>query len=147
MIAYTQSIRHDGQSGIDRSARWEKAAVHDVKIFQIVRLAIDVECGGLGVATEANRTVLVRDARQRDALATIEIAAKETLAKDALMAVVAVNRAIRLLHCLLEFRLQPSMSLEIVRCVAEHDLAVTSDFHAIVRIRKILGRKPEVQRV
>src|SRR4051812_13631092 len=74
-----QGIRHNGQPRIDRRARREKAAVHDVEIVDFVRLAIHIEGTRLGIMTEADRAVLVRDARQRDALPEEKVAGKETL--------------------------------------------------------------------
>src|ERR1051326_3670273 len=91
MIADTQGVGHDRQRRIHRAARREEAAVDDVEVVDLVRLAVDVERRRLRVASEANRAVLVRHARQGNALAEKEIAPEQTL-----MALVAVHTALAL---------------------------------------------------
>jgi len=59
VIADSECIGHDGQRGVNSGAGREEAAIHNIKIVDFVRLAIRVQCGGLGVSTEPNRTVLV----------------------------------------------------------------------------------------
>ena len=46
-----------------------KTAVHDVEVVHLVRPAIPIECRGRRIGAEADSAVLVRNARERDALA------------------------------------------------------------------------------
>ena len=65
-----------------------------------------------------------------------------------LMAFAAVNVALSLIvHQVFEFVLQPFVSLEIIRRVRQHDVAVLVERHAIFRPRQVFGSQPEVQRV
>src|SRR5215468_7198307 len=110
MIADTQRIRHDGKSGIHRSARWEEAAVDDVEIVDVMRLAIRVERRCCGVAAEPDGAVLVRDAGQRNALTNVEIAREESL-----VAVAPMKRAVVLLHHMLKMGFELVMRSKVVR--------------------------------
>src|SRR5690242_18403010 len=92
MITDTQGVGHDRQRRIDGGARWEKAAVDDIEIFDFVRFTIHVESGRLGIVTEANRAVLVRDTCERNA-----VAEKQVPREEPFVAVVAVNAAFGLL--------------------------------------------------
>src|SRR5712692_3448156 len=62
MIADAECIGHDGQRGVNSGAGREEAAVHDIKIIDLVGFAIRVQRRRLGVTTESNRTILVRNA-------------------------------------------------------------------------------------
>ena len=100
VIADAQRVGHDRQRRVHGAARREEAAIDDVEVVHVVRLASRVERRRLRVAPEADRAVLVRDAGQRDALAD-EQAARE----QALVALVTVHRADGLLlHAVLERR-------------------------------------------
>src|SRR5262249_56341425 len=68
VLGHPKSIRHDRQCGIHGPTRDKEAAVNDVKIIEIVRLAIDVERGPPGVAAEPNDAALVRGASIPDVL-------------------------------------------------------------------------------
>ncbi len=92
MLADPQGVGHDRQRRIDRRAGREEAAVHDVEVVEFVGLAVHVEGRGLRVAPEADRPVLMRDARERDALADEEVAGE-----DPHVAGVAVHGALALL--------------------------------------------------
>mgnify|MGYP003694379707 CR=1 FL=1 len=89
VIAHAQRIGHDRQRRIDRAAGDEEAAVDDVKIIQIVRFAVHIERARFGIAAEAHRADLMRNAGQRDSLADEQIAREE-----AFVAVVAVRPCI-----------------------------------------------------
>src|SRR5208283_5122153 len=109
VIAHTQRIGHDCERRIYRRARREEAAIHDVKILEIMDLAIHVQRRGSGIVPEADGAVLVGDARQRNALSHIKIAAKKPF-----MAVMAVNRAMLVLQRFLQLGLQPLVRLQVV---------------------------------
>ena len=109
VVAHAQRVGHDGERGIYSRARREEAAIHHVQVIEIVRFAIHIQCGSLGIVPEADGTVLVGDARQRNALSHIKIAAKNPL-----MAVMAVNRAMLVLQRLLQLGLQPLVRLQVV---------------------------------
>ena len=112
-----------------------------------MRLTVAVQCRRLGIVTETNRAVLVGDTSERNSLSHVKVSAKKPLAKKPLMTVVAVDRAISLLHGCLQLRLQPRMRFEVVWRVGQNDLAVPADADPIIGIGQIFGRKPEVQRV
>src|SRR5271157_5262705 len=76
VIAHPQRIGHDGQRRIHRRARREEAAIHDVEILKIMGLAIYVQRRGFGIMPKADGAVLMGDARQRNALPHVKVAAK-----------------------------------------------------------------------
>jgi len=92
VIAHTQRVGDDGEPGIDRAAGREKASIDNVEIIQLVCFAIAIERARLRVVSEPDRTVLMRDTSERDALAQIQIAREETL-----VAFVAVHGTLGLL--------------------------------------------------
>src|SRR5713101_1073729 len=92
MISYSQRVCHDCQRGIHRAPRWEEARIDHIKIVKIVRLTIDIERRGSGIAPESNRSVLVCDACKRDALADKQVSCEEP---D--VAFMPVDSALRLL--------------------------------------------------
>src|ERR1700694_5463096 len=92
MIAYTQSIGHDGQRRIDCGAGREEASVYDVNVIELVRLAVHIESRTFRIAPEPDRAVLVGHACQRNPLAGENVARKK-----ALVAVVSVDAAAALL--------------------------------------------------
>src|SRR3989475_340849 len=143
VIPDAERVGHDRKRRVYRSARGEEARVHHVEVVHFVRLAVRVQRGGLRVAPEADRPVLVRDARQRNALAEIEAPREQ-----AFMALVAMDATLGLLlHQILELLGQASVPLLVVRLVAEDDVAGPVEGDAVVRVREILGGEPEVQRV
>ena len=79
MITDAQRVGYDGEPGIDRATRAKEACIDHVKIIQLVRFAVAIERARLRVVAEADGTVLVRHASERDALAQIQIAREETL--------------------------------------------------------------------
>src|SRR5262249_40861843 len=72
VLGHPQSIRHNRQCGIHGPTRDKEATVNDVKIIEIVRLAIEVERGPPGDVAEPNGAALVRGASFCDALAEIK---------------------------------------------------------------------------
>src|SRR3954464_10821328 len=48
---------------------WEETRVDDVEVVEVVRLAVEVECGARRIATEADRAAVVCDAGDGDLLA------------------------------------------------------------------------------
>ena len=65
MVSHPQRIRDDRQRRIDRAARNEETAVHDVEIVHVVRAAVEVEHGRRGVFAEFARADLVAEAVHR----------------------------------------------------------------------------------
>src|SRR6266508_6768162 len=92
VIADAQRVGDDGEPGIDRATRAKEACIDHVEIIQLVRFAVAIERARLRVVAEADGTVLVRHASERDALAEIQIPRKE-----ALVAFVAVHGTLGLL--------------------------------------------------
>ena len=68
MIADAQRVRHDRQRRVDRAAGNEEAAVDDIEIVEVMRLAVGIESARCGVGAKAHGADLVRDAGERDAL-------------------------------------------------------------------------------
>src|SRR5581483_3600034 len=69
VIAGAQSVGDDGERWVYRRARRKETAVHDIKVVDLMGLAVNVEGRGFGVAAEANRSVLMRHAGQRHTVA------------------------------------------------------------------------------
>src|SRR5689334_15525017 len=57
VVADAERVGGDGEGRVHRRARAEEAAVDDVEVVEIVRLAVDVERGRLGVVAEPDRAV------------------------------------------------------------------------------------------
>lgn len=93
MSPHSQRIRYDRECRIHCRTRREEAAVHHVKVVEVVRLAVHVERGSFGIVPEADGAVLVRDSGQWDTLSNVKIAAEE-----AFVAVVSMHRAGVVLH-------------------------------------------------
>src|SRR5438445_9747801 len=142
VIAHPQRIRHDGQRRIHGSARREEASVHDIKIVEVVGFAIRIQRRGLRVISKANRAVLMGNSGERDHLSDVKIASKQSL-----VAFVAMNRAVGLLHGLLELCLKPFMCFKVVRGVSQNDLPVAPNGDALVRLRQVFRCEPKVERV
>ena len=122
MVADAERVRHDRQRRIHGRARGEEAAVDDVQIVDLVRLAVDIQSRGFRVVPEANGPVLMRDAGQGNAVADEQIAREEPL-----VALVAVNWARGLLlHQLLQLAVQPLVALFVVRLVVSTMLPLRS---------------------
>ena len=103
-----------------------------------MRLAIAIECGGLGIVPETDGAVLVRYARERDSLTQEDLPREERdqvfLAADGV-------------EDFLELRDETFVALVIVGCVREPDGAVAVHRHAIVRVRQVFRGEPEIERV
>src|SRR2546427_6931569 len=142
VIPDAERVGHDRKRRVYRSARGEEARVHHVEVVHFVRLAVRVQRRGFRVVPEADRPVLVRDARQRDALAEIEVPREQ-----AFVALVAVDATLGLLlHQALELLDQALVTLLIVRLVGEDDVAGPVEGDTVIRVREILGGEPEGQR-
>src|SRR6266566_766173 len=113
VVAHPHRIRHDGQCRVHRRTRWEKASIHHIEVIDIVRFAISVEHRSLRIMPETYRAVLMGDAGERNLLSDIQVPPKQPL-----MALVAMHRAVRLLHGLLQLGLQSLVRFQIVRCVS-----------------------------
>src|SRR4029077_5297950 len=64
MIADAQRIGNDGECRIYRAGGAEKAAIHDVKIVELVRFAIAIQRARLRVVTKPDAAVLMRNASE-----------------------------------------------------------------------------------
>src|SRR5262249_2485777 len=73
MLSDAERIGHNGQGWVHCTAGREEAAVHHVQIIKLVRLAVDVEDRGLGVAAEPDRPILVCHASQWDASGNVGV--------------------------------------------------------------------------
>jgi len=143
VIPDPQGIGHDGEGRIHRPARREHAAVNNVKIVQVVSLAVDIEDRSLGIVPKANRPALVGHPGQRDLLADEQVTSKQPL-----VALPAMDVALRLLlHQAFEFRPQTLVSLQVVGRVREDDLAVLVQRDPVVGVGQILRRQLEVEGV
>ena len=88
MVADPQRVGDDRQRRVYRSARRKKAAIDDIKVVDLVRPAIDVERRRFRVMPEADRTVLVTGAGDRQALTEIGVLRQQMrLAADMLQQV------------------------------------------------------------
>ena len=134
VVADAQRVGDDSQGRVHRPARGEKAAVDNVKIVDVVRLAIDVQGAAQRVGSEADRAVLMSHTGKRNLLPDKEISVEE-----ALVATGTMNIAGRLLHYYGKLVLQTFMRLEIIRRITQHDFVCGVNGHAILRIRKVFG--------
>src|SRR5690348_3768681 len=66
VIADPQRVGHDGQSRVDRPARWEETPVNHVQVVHLVRFAVAVERGAVRIIAEPDCPILVCHARQRN---------------------------------------------------------------------------------
>src|SRR5713226_5478451 len=143
MISDPECIGHDGQRGVNSSAGRKEAAVHDIKIVDLVGLAIRIQCGGLGITTEADRAVLVRYACKRDSVTYEQISREQTF-----VTLVAMNAAFGLLlHEDFELGKQTAVRFFVVWCVLQYDFAVAVNGDAIVGVRQIFRGDPEAEGV
>jgi hypothetical protein len=135
MVSYAERIGHNCQRRIHGAAGGKEAAVDYIKIVEVVRLAIFVEGGGLGIAAETDGAVLVGDAGERNAFPD-----KQAACEQPLMAFMPVNRALGLcLHQFFEFGDQPLVAFLIIRLVGKGDASVPVHGDAIVRVRRMLN--------
>ena len=143
MIADAQCVCHNRQRRINCRARREEAAVDDIKVVDIVCLAVDIKCRRLWIVSKSNSSVLMRNAGEWNALAE-----KETSREQSNMTTVTVLWTFGLLlHQVLQLRLQPLVWLEVVWGIRKNYVAVPIERHAIIRVRQVLGCQPEVERV
>src|SRR5689334_10219707 len=61
-ITDAKRVGHDRERRVDGPARWEEAAVDDIQICDVVRLARRIQRRRARIVAEANRAVLMRDA-------------------------------------------------------------------------------------
>src|SRR2546422_4857817 len=69
VLAHTQRVGHDRERRIDGGARRKERRVDDVKVVDFVGAAVRIQRRGGRVEAEAHGAVLVRHAREGDALA------------------------------------------------------------------------------
>jgi hypothetical protein len=130
-IGDAQRVRYDGESRVNRSDRRKEARVGEIKIIQLVRLAIEIEHRCSGIGTEASSARLMCGATERDVLAEI----KRSLLQNCVMAGGVQN--------LLELALQMGERARIGCDQIEVYLAVLV-VNAVVGMRQIFGLKPEI---
>src|SRR6516225_8225744 len=73
VIAHAERVCHDGQRRIHSSAGGEEAAVNDVQVIELVRLAVRIERRSLRIAAEPDRAVLMRYTREGDSIADEQV--------------------------------------------------------------------------
>src|SRR5260370_25368652 len=100
VIAHSKCIGHDGEGGIDGSARREEASVYNVEVVDVMSFAVHVQHGSLRVLSKTNGAVLMGHAGEWNSLSHVQVSPKQPL-----MTLVAVHRAVRLLHGLLQLAL------------------------------------------
>jgi hypothetical protein len=135
MIAHSECICDDGQSGIDGGARDEKAAVDDVKVVHIMGFAIEIQDRGFGIFAKPHGSVLVPNASQWDLFAKVGVAV-EKMMRDAYS-----------IQDHFELLLQSVVSFDVIFCITQLQVAVFGDSDPIVWIGEIFGRQPEIDRV
>src|SRR3954462_8178753 len=103
MIADAQRIGHDREGRIDRAAGAEKTAINDVQIVHVMGFAVGIQGAATGIFAEANRSHLMRDTRERNSLADVQVAREQSL-----VTLMAVNLTCALLlHEFFELYDQP----------------------------------------
>src|SRR5206468_4477073 len=123
------------------AARTEETCIDNIEIVELMRFAIAIERARLRIVAEADRAVLVRYSGKRDALAEEQVSGEK-----ALVALVPVDRALRLLlHQALKLFDQAFVSFFVVRLVLQNDLAIAIDRDPVVRIGQIFRSKPKVE--
>src|SRR6516165_3055583 len=131
MVANAQGVGHDRERRVDRATRWEKTAVHNIEVIEIVRLAVHIERRSLGIAAKSNRAILMGDACKWNAL-TYEHAA----CKKPRVAIVSVVRTLRLLlQYPFELGDQPLVAFFIIGLIGKSDTAVAVDGNLVVWVR------------
>src|SRR6266516_6706964 len=135
VVTHPERVRHDGERRVHGTARGEEARVDDVKVVDVVGLAVNVESRGLGIPPEAYRAVLMRHAGERDARRDVGVQGNQV--------VVAAD----LLEHALELRDEALVPLLVVRRVGEGDPPIAIDGDAVVRVGQILGGEPDGERV
>ena len=104
-------------------------------------LAVDIKGGCGRIVAEPNRPVLVRHARQRNALAQ-----EQTAGQESLVALVTVHAAPRLLlHQAFELLDEAPMAFLVIGPIGEHDVAVPVQAHSVLRVGQIFRGEPEVE--
>src|SRR5580698_7668460 len=73
MVCNANGIGNDGQRGIDSTRRHEAGSIHDVKIVQIMSLAMWVEDAGRRIDAHATGAVLMAYSLQRNPLLEIGV--------------------------------------------------------------------------
>src|SRR4030095_6522667 len=142
-IADAKGVGHNRQGRIHRAARRKEAAVDDIEVVDVVRLAHRIERRRLRVVTKADGAVLMRHARQRNPLTDEQASRKQSLVTA--MPVLVTRRL--LLQKVFKLRREPRMPFAIVRRVPQLDVAVMVQGQPLFGVGQILGRQPEVQRV
>src|SRR5262249_52576127 len=79
VIAHADCVGDGGKRGIHRADADEKARVHDVEVVELVRLAIDVEDGGFGIAAEATGAGLMGAAGDGNVGLHVDVARDQVL--------------------------------------------------------------------
>src|SRR5215471_9555013 len=77
VIAHTDRIGDRGERGVYRADADKEARVHHVEIVELVRLAVRVQDGALGIRAEAARSGLMRAAGDWDIGLHVEVARNE----------------------------------------------------------------------
>ena len=68
MIRNPYRVGNDSQRWIDSACRDEAGGVNDIKVVEVMRLAVWIKDAGCGIVAHAAGAVLVADTLKRDAL-------------------------------------------------------------------------------
>jgi len=79
VIPDAQGIGHNRQSGIHCAAGREEAGVNDVEVVDVMRAAVFIQNRCCGIVAKTKRSILMRNAGERNALADKEIARDQML--------------------------------------------------------------------
>src|SRR6266700_2118197 len=126
VVADADGVGHDGQRRIDRAARREKAAIHDIQVVYVVRFAMRIERRHLWIVAKSHGSILMGNARQRDAVPNEQVPRHQ------------MRVHIQVLEKMLQLLDQTFVARVIVRRVGEDDVAVAVERDAVVRIGEIL---------
>src|ERR1700691_2601265 len=73
VIRNANGVGNNSQRRIDRTCRNKAGSIHNIKIIQIMGLAMRVKHAGCGIGSHAASTVLMADTLQRDTLLEISV--------------------------------------------------------------------------
>src|SRR6185437_13623810 len=76
-VGDAKRVGDDGQGRVHRADGRKKARIRQIEVVELVRLAVEIEHGGLGVGSETRGAGLMGGAAERDILSQIERALEE----------------------------------------------------------------------
>ena len=136
VVADAQRVRHRGERRVHGAARGEEARVDDVEVVEVVRLAVDVERRGRRIG---RRSAPCRTGARRRRAGSAGRGSTSSGSPSAWQPSWP-SRPFSL-------RQQPPVRLGVVVVLARWMRPAAVDRHPVVRVRQVLGRQPEVDRV